>query len=117
MSELILFIIHWMLQDYVHVDQVPTPNEERQRVIIVSSADRADRVEQIISRLPEGTSLSPRQLDILEGILDGKTRKEIAFDLHLSENTVKMHTSALYKAIGVSHRDEIYAMLGSDKSD
>ncbi|MBQ7326778.1 MAG: hypothetical protein IJW93_04815 [Clostridia bacterium] len=117
MSGLILFIIHWMLQDYVHVDQVPTPTEERQRVILVSSADRADRVEQIISKLPEGTSLSPRQLDILEGILDGKTRKEIAFDLHLSENTVKMHTSALYKAIGVSHRDEIYAMLGSDKSD
>ncbi len=117
MSEIILLITNWMLSDYVHVSDVSTPTEERQRVILVGSGERQKRVEEIISHLPEGTSLSPRQLDILEGILDGRTRKEIAADLHLSENTVKMHTSSLYKALGVCSRDEIYAMLGSDKND
>ena len=116
MSELILLIIYWMLNDYILVSDIPISTEERQRVILVSSADRADRVKQIISKLPEGTSLSPRQLDILEGILDGKTRKEMAADLHLSENTVKMHTSSLYKALDVGGRDEIYAMLKNDKT-
>ena len=116
MSELILFIIYWMLADYVHVDDLPKKSDERQTVLLVDSADRQSRVEQILSRLPEGTSLSPRQLDILEGILDGKSRKEISADLHLSENTVKMHTSALYKALGVSGRDEIYCMLKNSKT-
>lgn len=116
MSALIILIINWMLKDYVHVSDVPTQSEERQRVILVDSGERQHRVEEIISHLPEGTSLSPRQLDILEGILDGRTRKEIATDLHLSENTVKMHTSSLYKALGIGSRDEIYAMLGSNKN-
>ena len=49
--------------------------------------------------------------DVLEGILDSKSRKEIAVDLHLSENTVKMHTSSLYKALGVSSRERIFALI------
>ena len=117
MSELILFIIYWMLADYVHLSNLPKKSEERQPVILVNSADRQGRVEEILASLPEGTSLSQRQLDILEGILDGKSRKEIAADLHLSENTVKMHTSSLYKALGVSGRDEIYHMLKTSKTE
>ena len=117
MSEIILFVIYWMLADYVHVSDLPKVHEERQTVILVDSADRQGRVEDILSKLPEGVTLSPRQLDILEGILDGRTRKEIAADLHLSENTVKMHTSALYKALGVGSRDEIYSMLKTSKTE
>jgi DNA-binding NarL/FixJ family response regulator len=56
--------------------------------------------------------LTARQLDILEGILAGKSRKEIAVDLHLSENTVKMHTTALFKTLKVSSREEIFALIG-----
>ena len=67
------------------------------------------KIKIIIESLPENTTLSARQMDILERILDGKSRKEIAVDLHLSENTVKTHTGMLYKALGVSGRDEIYA--------
>ena len=99
------------MQDYVHVKDIPRQKEDRPSVILVDSAERQIRVESIIKGLPEGISLSARQIDILEGILDGKSRKEIAVDLHLSENTVKMHTSSLYKALGVSSREEIYALI------
>lgn len=109
MSELVFFFVYWLLQDYVHVSDIPAPKEERPSVIIVDSAEEKDRVQQIMAQLPEGTVLSARQLDVLEGILDRKSRKEIAADLCLSENTVKMHTSALYKTLGVTGREEIYA--------
>lgn len=111
MSEIVFFFVYWLLQDYVHINDIPTLKPEKSTVIFVDSPDRKDRVQKIMARLPEGTVLSARQLDILEGILDGKSRKEIAVDLCLSENTVKMHTSSLYKTLGVTCRKEIYALL------
>ena len=63
----------------------------------------------------EGTTLSSRQIDVLEGIIDGKSRKEIAADLFLSENTVKMHTSSLYRVLGVNNRDELRSLFKGRK--
>lgn len=112
-SGLLLLVFYWAMQDYVHVDELSkqASGEEKPTLIFVDNEQRAKRLEEIISSLPEGTSLSARQIDILEGILDGKSRKEIAADLYISENTVKMHTSSLFKTLGVSSRDEIFAML------
>ena len=102
-----------LLSDYVHKSEIPPQIviEEKAPIIIVDSMSRAEKIKLIIESLPENTMLSPRQMDILERILDGKSRKEIAADLHLSENTVKTHTGMLYKALGVSGKDEIYAQF------
>lgn len=45
--------------------------------------------------------LTTRQRQILIQLADGKLNKQIAFDLDLSERTVKMHRAALFKALGV----------------
>lgn len=45
--------------------------------------------------------LTARQREILVGMADGKLNKQIAYDLGLSERTVKMHRAALFKALGV----------------
>ena len=117
MSEVVIFFVYWMLEDYVHKDDISAPvvtvvaAEEKVPVIVVDNLTRAEKIRAILSALPEDTVLSARQTDILERILDHKSRKEIAAELHLSENTVKTHTSMLYKALGVSGRDEIYAMF------
>ena len=114
MSEFVFFFVHILLQDYVRIADlpaVPAQPQVKSSVIFVDSAERANRVETILAGLPENTTLTARQMDVLEGILDGKSRKEIAADLHLSENTVKMHTSSLFKVLGVSSREEIFAML------
>ena len=112
-SEFLLLIVYWMLQDYVHKNEVPSPVfvEEKAPIIIVDNMTRAEKIKTILDSLPEDTVLSTRQMDILERILDYKSRKEIAVELHLSANTVKTHTGMLYKALGVSGRDEIYAMF------
>jgi len=108
-----LFFLYWMMQDYVHKNDVPPPVivEEKTPIFVVETQDKAEKIREILARLPEGKNLSVRQMDVLDGILCGKSRKEIAIDLHLSENTVKMHTTALFKALEVTSRDEIYALL------
>lgn len=112
-SELLLLLVYYMMQDYVHKDDVPPPIivEEKAPIIVVDSMTRAEKIEIILASLPKGTTLSVRQMDVLEGIIDGKSRKEMAADLHLSENTIKMHTSSLYRLLNVSNRDEIRALL------
>jgi len=45
--------------------------------------------------------LTARQREILIQMADGKLNKQIAFDLGLSERTVKMHRASLFRALGV----------------
>jgi len=110
MSEFVFFFVYWILQDYVHLSEVstPKPTQDKTPIIVVNSLSKAEKIQMILKALPEDTTLSARQIDILERILDYKSRKEIASELHLSENTVKTHTGMLYRVLGVSSRDEIY---------
>ena len=114
LSECMLLFLYWMMQDYVNVKNLPVQGDSSP-IIIVNSMTKAEKIKHIISMLPEGTTLSARQIDVLEGIIDGKSRKEIAADLFLSENTVKMHTSSLYRVLGVNNRDELRSLLKNKK--
>ncbi|MBJ7332787.1 MAG: response regulator transcription factor [Solirubrobacteraceae bacterium] len=56
---------------------------------------------------PAGAAgLSSREREVLELIGMGKTNREIAVTLHLSPHTIKEHTSALYRKLGVRNRAE-----------
>jgi PAS domain S-box-containing protein len=46
-------------------------------------------------------NLSPRQKQVLVQVASGKLNKQIAFDLGLHERTVKLHRSALMRALDV----------------
>ena len=48
--------------------------------------------------------LTPRQMEVLKVMSLGKSNKEIAQDLNLSEVTVKAHVSAIFKALKVTNR-------------
>ena len=48
--------------------------------------------------------LTPRERKILPMIVAGKSNKEIAFDLNVSENTVKTHVKNVFEKLGVSDR-------------
>ena len=50
--------------------------------------------------------LTERQLDILRRISKGLSNKLIARELHLSENTIKVHVSAILRALGLSNRTQ-----------
>jgi DNA-binding NarL/FixJ family response regulator len=47
-----------------------------------------------------GRPLSPRERQILAMIIDGKTRKEVAFDLEIADSTVRVIYSRAMKKLG-----------------
>ncbi len=51
--------------------------------------------------------LSPRQKDILGGLAQGKSNKQIANDFNISEATVKMHVSTLLRLFNVQNRVQV----------
>jgi len=50
--------------------------------------------------------LTPREFDVLKEIVDGKSNKEIATALHVSEATVKTHINSLLGKLGVTDRTQ-----------
>ena len=57
--------------------------------------------------------LTPRERDVLQGITEGKSNKEIARDLDIQEVTVKLHVKTLSRKLGARNRTHA-AMLGRD---
>jgi DNA-binding NarL/FixJ family response regulator len=56
--------------------------------------------------------LSPREVQILDNIAQGKTNKEVAYSLAISEQTVKNHMSSILRKLSVNDRTQavVYAM-------
>jgi DNA-binding NarL/FixJ family response regulator len=50
------------------------------------------------------SDLTPRELEILQLILTGKTNKQIAREIYVSERTVEFHLDHIYTKIGVRTR-------------
>ena len=50
------------------------------------------------------TTLTPRQIAVLDLLAEGKANKIIAYELNISEITVKAHVSAILRKLGVSNR-------------
>lgn len=53
------------------------------------------------------TGLTPRELEILQHIVAGKSNKEIASELHLSVNTVSVHRANIMDALGIHKTAEL----------
>lgn len=53
---------------------------------------------------PAAVQLSRRELDVLQHLASGLSNPEVATSLNLSRHTVKQHTSAVYRKLGVRNR-------------
>lgn len=58
-------------------------------------------------------TLTRRETDVLRGICEGKSNKEIARDLDLQEVTVKLHVKTLSRKLGAKNRTHA-AMIARD---
>ncbi|MGX9355818.1 response regulator transcription factor [Roseobacteraceae bacterium S113] len=55
---------------------------------------------------PLAKKLTERELQVLKGLTEGKSNKEIARDLDLSEPTIKLHVKTLYRKVGAANRTQ-----------
>tara|TARA_Y100001001_G_scaffold96097_1_gene93981 strand:+ start:2313 stop:2933 length:621 start_codon:yes stop_codon:yes gene_type:complete len=58
--------------------------------------------------------LTGREMQLLEGLREGKSNKDIARDLHLQEVTIKLYMRSLFKKLGAKNRTHA-ALLGKQK--
>ena len=65
----------------------------------------------------DSPNLSPRQQQVLKGMLAGRDTQGIADDLGVSRRTIDEYTLAVYEKFGVQHRGELMAkFIGDGKS-
>jgi DNA-binding NarL/FixJ family response regulator len=55
---------------------------------------------------PLADKLTERELQVLKGLTEGKSNKEIARDLEIQEPTVKLHMKTLYRKLGAANRTQ-----------
>lgn len=71
----------------------------------------AAKLSQILRDEPgEGKNLTPRELDVLRLVVDGKTNAEIGLALGISVKTVEKHLDAIFRKMGVFSRVEAAVM-------
>lgn len=117
-SELLLLLVYWMMQDYVLKRDIPTyaPAEKEELTAQITTMTMEAKLAKVLSFVREDNPLSIREREILEMIIAGKKRKEIAETMHLSENTIKTYTRTLYGKLGISCREELYELLLQNNS-
>ena len=55
---------------------------------------------------PNGAGLSPKEHDVLAQLAQGRSNREIASELWISDQTVKFHLRNVYRKLGASTRTE-----------
>lgn len=89
-----------VLEGYSYVSRGAAPVLETDTVV---SADRPGR-------------FTARQHDVLRQLKLGRSNKEIARELRLSEGTVKIHLAAIYRLLRARNRTEAVVLAGQLKS-
>jgi putative nucleotidyltransferase with HDIG domain len=100
-----------MLAHYEALGQVDSGELARAAALIGLDGDALRRLLYNSPRLAaagrphlDPCPLSPRQLDVLRLLRDGKRYKEIAAALGLSDSTVRSHTHVMYRRLHVNDR-------------
>lgn len=78
------------------------------RSALAREAARSATAERLADLRKRHASLSPRERDVLDGVVAGKLNKQIAHDLGVAERTVKTHRAHVMAKLGADSP----AMLG-----
>jgi DNA-binding NarL/FixJ family response regulator len=63
----------------------------------------------------ERYGLTPAQMRVLELLIQGKTNRQIAELLDVTEGTVKIHVSAIFKAMNVTNRSQALLLASKNR--
>jgi DNA-binding NarL/FixJ family response regulator len=88
----------------VELSAVPLKNGERVVGVFGLIEERSDDM-----RTAPPPHLTPRQVEVLRLLEQGRSTKQIAAELHVSTETVRNHVRRLFLALGVNSRLEAVA--------
>ena len=83
---------------------------ERWAPAAAASAPAMDRDEEAVARRLR--ELTPQQFRVLQMLGEGRLNKQIAWDLGVSEATIKAHVTAVLRKLGVHNRTQAVLMAG-----
>jgi DNA-binding NarL/FixJ family response regulator len=84
---------------------------ESLEVLVQAIRDLPTRVNSI----PAHFGLTPREIEIVQKIADGRSNKEVGEDCSIRERTVKHHLTNIFGKVGVSSRLEL-ALFARDNA-
>ncbi len=94
----------------VHTGQIWASNQ--QMALVVEALASAPKLQAVDAK---GLNLlSKREMDIVQSLTEGRTNREIAEKLSLSEHTVKNYLFRIFDKVGVSSRVELLFMTLSN---
>jgi two-component system NarL family response regulator len=90
---------------------LPKASEPAELVAAIRAIYRGGRyfppaIDAALAQRASRGELSDRERQVLEAIVRGRSNKEIAAALGISENTVKVHTTRVFEKLGVADRME-----------
>jgi two-component system, LuxR family, response regulator FixJ len=104
-------------------DYLQRPLDGEVLLASVTRALKAAAIEQEVLAADDLLArLSPRERQVLEGVVQGRTHKQIAFDLGISKRTVEVHSAHMHNRLGVGSlaaavRIAVLASLGRKDAD
>jgi two-component system response regulator FixJ len=108
------------------VDFIEKPHEEERLVLAVLNALRLDDERRhqasrhdelshdLASRL---ATLTEREREVLDRILDGQQTRQISGDLHISVKTVEFHRARIRERLGVSSQAQLFSLFIASEKD
>jgi DNA-binding NarL/FixJ family response regulator len=89
---------------YICKDISPAELVKAVRTVAAGKKYIPSDIAEILSENIGSEELTPTETRILQQITAGKSNKEIAYNMNISENTVKTHVKNVFEKLGVSDR-------------
>jgi len=66
---------------------------------------------QLSKEIIKRYSFSPREVEVVNAVLEGKTNKELSELFYVTQKTIETHLTNIYKKSGVKNRLELYSLF------
>lgn len=91
---------------------IPHIDYALRKITPLAPTDTSEKCSPVVSL----SSLSERELEVIDWIKTGKTNQEIGMILNISQNTVKSHLKRIFQKLNVGKRAQAVALLANFKS-
>ena len=92
-----------------------SPHEDARQNTLTNGIPAHGDFQERIREVAEQYNLTKRERELVELIYQGKSNKEIAEELFLSESTVKTHIYNIFRKMDVKNRIEVICIINEEQ--